>query len=337
MRHGEKVFAVAMLGSLFAHLATLAAVGDWWTLPREEVPFPLEARLEIAKPMANPKTGPSPSPPPAVPRSPPAPVETEPALSPPLPAPAPEPSTAPAVPAAVPAPQAVVLEPPPGPAAASASAAESRPGVRTLPERLVLVYDVRAGEDGFSLGQATYTWQTEEGRYRLESVAQATGLVSLFVSGRIVQTSEGRLGPAGLVPDEFAQTRGGRHADRARFDWDRRVLVLPQGEETLRDATQDLLSFPFHLAMTLDPELDYWMLPVTDGRRLKGYRFTLVGRETVDVGGQGLDALHVRGTRAFEGTLDVWLAPSRHWLPVRIRTEDQKGKVIILTLARLEG
>lgn len=332
MSRGERVFAAAALGSLLAHLALLATVGAWWNLPHREVPFPLEARLDMAKPAPEPA-------PAAVPagtkaeKSWPTPGTAEPVSPQPPPSPpeVPEPAAALEAPAVVHPQPAVVLESPPAPAPVPVHA--PRRGGRALPERLVLVYDVLAGEGGFNLGQATYTWQAGDGRYRLESVAQATGLASLFMSGRIVQTSEGRMGPSGLVPDEFVQTRGGKRADRARFDWERRVLALPQGEEALREGAQDLLSFPFHLAMTVDPELDYWILPVTDGRRFKGYRFTLVGRETVEVGGHGLETLHVRGTRALEGSLDVWLAPARHWLPVRIRTQDAKGKVIELTLA----
>jgi hypothetical protein len=123
----------------------------------------------------------------------------------------------------------------------------------------------------------------------------------------------------------------------ARFDWPGKRLFLAKGEEILRDNTQDLLSFPFHLAMTVAEGDGGWIVPVTNGRKLKGYRFTILGRESVEVGRERLEALHVQGTRAFEGNLDVWLAPNRHWLPVRIRTEDQKGKVMELTLARLEG
>jgi hypothetical protein len=48
-----------------------------------------------------------------------------------------------------------------------------------------------------------------------------------------------------------------------------------------------------------------------------------------------VETLHVQGSRAGDGSLDVWLAPTRHWLPMRIRTQDEKGKVIELNLAKL--
>jgi hypothetical protein len=202
---------------------------------------------------------------------------------------------------------------------------------------LVLVYNVQSGEGGFTLGQATTTWQAKGERYTLSNVAEASGLASLFMSGRIEQTSEGRIGPAGLMPEQFTMTRGQKRQDVVRFDWAEKRLILPKSEEPLRDNTQDILSFPFHLAMTLAEGDAGWILPVTNGRKLKGYRFSILGRETLEVGRERLEAVRVQGIRAFEGSLDVWLLPGHHWLPARIRTEDQQGKITELTLARLEG
>jgi hypothetical protein len=239
---------------------------------------------------------------------------------------------------AEPPPPAPVAEPaPPAQEAIQEAPATPRRSVRSLPEKLVLVYEVLAGEGGFNLGKATYTWSAQAGRYHLVSVGEATGLAAMFMSGSIVQTSEGRIGPQGLVPDQFWMSRNSRRQESARFDWERMQLLLPKGGEILRPNTQDLLSFPFHLAMTVIEGDEGWILPVTNGRKLRGYRFAVLGRERLETGESGLDTLHVQGSRAGDGTLDVWLAPSRHWLPVRIRTQDLKGKVMELTLADLSG
>jgi hypothetical protein len=65
---------------------------------------------------------------------------------------------------------------------------------------------------------------------------------------------------------------------------------------------------------------------------LRNYRFQAIGRESLKVGAERMETLRLQGSRSGEGSLDVWLAPARNWLPVRIRTQDQKGKVIVLTL-----
>ena len=73
-------------------------------------------------------------------------------------------------------------------------------------------------------------------------------------------------------------------------------------------------------------------MAVSNGRKLREYHFRNLGHERITQGEAEIDTLHLQGSRVGEGTLDVWLAPSRHWLPLRIRTLDQKGKVLGLNL-----
>jgi hypothetical protein len=193
---------------------------------------------------------------------------------------------------------------------------------------------VHSGEEGFGLGQAIYRWNQTEDRYHLESVAEATGLFSLFMSGRIRQVSEGRVSAEGLRPDLFSQSRGERRPDTARFDWTTGRIDLNGAEAALPAHAQDLLSFPFHLALTLTEGAPEWRMAVSNGRRLNDYAFLVLGRETLEISGETLETLHVRGARSGEGALDVWLAPARAWLPVRLRTLDTKGKVITLKLEK---
>lgn len=337
MPRAHRILASALLISLAIHLLMLASAGSWWTPPAEEIPFPIEASLVTPPAKAAPA--------PVQPK--PKPIQKAPAASapvlPPTPSPAmePEPVAAPAM-AASPAtaaaatPLAPVAEPPaptppPAPEAAAAEPALP-PALRQLPERLNLRYAVRAGDGGFNLGQAIYTWQRRDGHYTLVSIAQATGLASLFVSGKLVQTSEGTITAHGLRPEQYWLSRGERKQDTARFDWDARRLVQGNTGVELPAASQDVLSFPFHLAMAVDAMTTQWTLAVANGRKLREYQFRNLGHERLAQGETEIDTLHLQGSRAGEGTLDVWLAPSRHWLPLRIRTLDQKGKVMVLSL-----
>jgi hypothetical protein len=212
-------------------------------------------------------------------------------------------------------------------------AGQSTTVLRSLPAQVRLVYDVLAGEDGFKLGQAVYTWRADGRRYHLESVAEAQGAATLFLSGRVVQTSEGRIGTQGLAPEQFAHTRKEKPKGSARFDWANHQLVMSRGTEPLARGTQDLLSFPFHLALTVAEGGGGWQMPVTNGRKLKTYQFQVLGRERLPMGRAWVDVVHVRGSRGGDESLDVWLAPARDWLPLRIRTEDDKGVPLELKLA----
>ena len=178
-------------------------------------------------------------------------------------------------------------------------------------------------------------WRQHDGHYSLVSSAVASGLVSLFVSGQMVQSSEGEITSAGLRPDLYGISRNGRKPDTTRFDWGLGKMRHGDEDAELPPGSQDVLGFPFHLAMTVDESIREWHLWVSNGRKLQDYLFHNLGREHLKFGEAEVETLHLQGSRAGEGTLDVWLAPSRHWLPVRIRTQDQKGKVLTLKLEEI--
>lgn len=207
-----------------------------------------------------------------------------------------------------------------------------RQATRTLPERIELKFSVQSGEDGFVIGQSVYSGWVRDGRYSLTSVAEATGVTGVFVTGKIVQRSEGRITAQGLQPEQFSGEKGKRIQKPVRFDWSRQRLALPGGEVDLPAHTQDLLSFAFHLALVAEADNFDRILPVTNGKKLRDYRFRFIGREKLNSGANRIDTVYLRGSREGDGSLDVWLAPDRHWLPVRIRTLDDKGKTIVLSL-----
>jgi len=336
MRRGQRIFTAAIALSLSAHLIAVGSAGHWWVAPASEVPFPIEARLNLAAEPAPPVAA-LPSSPSAKTRLPPV---TEAAV-----APTPEPPP-PAMPQeevaaapqqvieAVQPVQTVAAPPVQIPTATEPVApAQALPRVlRNLPERIALRFIVQSGEDGFGIGQTTYSGQFRDGRYSLVSVTEATGITALFVSGKIIQTSEGRVTASGLQPEQFWSAKGEKRQLPVRFDWAQQRLLLPGGGVELAPQTQDLVSFPFHLAMLVHEGDAAWSLPVTNGKKLREYGFRVVGREQLTVGDSRIETLHLQGGRSGEGSLDVWLATARNWLPVRIRMLDQKGKVIVLTL-----
>jgi len=338
MTRAHRILASALLLSLAVHLLMLASAGSWWTAPVRDIPFPIEASLVLAEPahpaVAAPSLRPTRKKPARTvaatePASRPPPEPTPAAVAAPPPVAPPVETPPPAAPTEVPP----VAEPPPATPPPAATPLPAGPmAQRQLPERLNLRYAVQSGEGGFNIGQALYTWQQHDGHFSLVSIAQATGLASLFISGKLVQTSEGRVGEHGLQPEQYWLSRNEHRQDLAHFDWTQRRLVLSGNGVELPAACQDLLSFPFHLAMTVDESVRDWTLWVTNGRKLRDYQFHNLGRERLILGENEVETLHLQGTRGDEGSLDVWLAPSRHWLPLRIRTLDQKGKVLMLIL-----
>jgi hypothetical protein len=306
----------------------------------EEIGFPIEASLmpdrpAIPTPEAPVRPAPSPKPVPEPARNP----------TPPPPPPAPEPPayTPPVEPVATLAPEpprpveSVVPQPPPAVEAKVEAkpvpARPARPALRVLPGRVELRYAVQYGEGGFTAGEARYIWQSRNGRYSLVSTMEVKGLASLFVSGRIVQVSEGEVNEGGLAPGQYWLQQGERRRDNARFLWDQNQVVLgnDRGGIPLTPQAQDLLSFPFQLAMTVRSGEPAFNLGISNGRKFQEYRFQIVGEEHLELpGGHAVEAMHLQGGREGSGVLDVWLDRNAMFLPVQVRTLDQKGKQVTL-------
>jgi hypothetical protein len=334
----NRILAWALVVSCAVHLMLLGSAGGLFALPAAELDFPIEASLAAAEagpapaarpapPAARPVRPRPPPPAPAVPPESPRPVPPEPD---PVPLPVPPESPAVAEPESAPPtePAAESVAPPP-------ERPPSRQAVRELADDLVIRYSVQTGEGegGFVAGRATYIWHRRGGRYSLVSTVEATGLAALFISGRIVQVSEGAVDANGLRPDQYWLQRNERKQDVARFNWDRNQLTLAgRPGAALTSGVQDLLGFPFHLAITAREGEPPFTLGVTNGRKLNDYGFQVIGRTTLSLRGRQLDTLHLQGVREGEGVLDVWLDLARSGLPARIRTLDRKGKVMELHL-----
>jgi len=328
----SRAISLALILSVVLHLIGFEQIGGLAREAPVSLAFPIAARLEDPPPA--PSSPPRPAPPsstrpaapplfgetPIAPAQAPAVSEDAPRLDEPI-----EPLQAVAA-AEEPQPTQPQVEAHPAPVAAE------RPVRRQLPSSLSLSYAIQTSADGFTAGRAEYRWQSRNGRYSLLSTTQAVGVVALFMSGRIVQVSAGRLDETGLRPDQFWIRRNENRQESARFDWAGARLHLGEGrgEFDLPPQAQDLLSFAFHLALTADPderEFDLW---VTNGRRFKDYRFRNLGPARVEVAGHKRDTLHLRGSRPGEGQLDVWLDLDLGGLPLKIATVDNKERTFVL-------
>lgn len=288
-------------------------------LPEEHAPLVLEARLERLAP-----------PPHALPKAK------------PRPKPRPKPEARPAPQAEVP-PLAVTGESPPLEPVMPTPPAEAQPeepaksppvavpAPATLPARAELRYFLFKGDQGLNVGKVVQTWLRVGDAYTLTSTAEATGLFSLFVSGRHEQVSRGRITAAGLRPDSFSMQRGSAEKrDAARFDWEGGILHLDsegrQGTAKLVAGALDLLSFTYQFAFSL-PETGDIRIDLTNGRKLDSYRYRIVAEEMLETPLGTLKAVHLSKLRnpGEEGT-EIWLGMDYHYLPVKIRQTDKKGE-----------
>jgi hypothetical protein len=297
-----------------AALHLVALVGTRIELPQPEPDKPLTVKLEALPQPLPPK-------PAAVkPRRSPSPKIHTPIPEPRAPAPA-EPS--PAVAETAPAPAAVAGEP------ATEPAPPPKP-LTPLPQRIRIVYVLYKGDQQLNVGRMTHTWQMAGNQYTLTSVAEATGLFSLFVRGTLIQFSRGELAAEGLKPAEFWIQRGqsGNRTESASFDYTSRQLrygrVNEQRSQPLVAGTQDVLSVLYQLALTA-PHAGTLDLAVTNGRKFDHYVFHVEGEDMLETPLGSMKTQHLAKADADGSRLDVWLGADIQYLPVRLRITDKNG------------
>jgi uncharacterized Zn-binding protein involved in type VI secretion len=203
-----------------------------------------------------------------------------------------------------------------------------------LPREAHIVYDVLYGSAGMRVGRAEQHWRIEGGRYTLSTELKP------IVGSQIRYESSGRLGADGLVPERFAEYRGGNAQPRthAEFDWPQHQVHYgsdePLRQAPLSTGAQDVNALPYQLA---------WLgaraaraMQVVSGRGQSQQRFASAGSATLPLDGQ---PVALQGWRAVEGPdrTEVWLAPSLANLPLRVRrVDDDKELQFVAREARVE-
>jgi hypothetical protein len=144
-------------------------------------------------------------------------------------------------------------------------------------------------------------------------------------------SSRGQLDAAGLAPERFAVSRRGRERHAANFQRDQGLVSFAGPTRTwpLAAGAQDRLSWIVQLASILQaqPELaqpgaPISMMVVGAHGDAAVWTFVVQGPEVIG-GPQGEPMatvrLHRAARAAHDPQVEVWLAPSLHHLPVRLR------------------
>lgn len=209
------------------------------------------------------------------------------------------------------------------------------------PSRVEAEYRITSA--GVVVGRVKETFVREGERYRIESVTRAEGPLKLFLDDTVTLQSEGRVGPAGLVPLRFEQRRA-RDASRdilAAFDWPAAQLRSQyRGEsrsEPLPPGTQDRLSVMYQF-MNLRAESNDVRVPMSNGRKVEHYHYRRVEESVIATPAGEFATVHFE--RVLDspggGQAELWLAKDRFNLPVRVVFMDAKGLKLDQQLVSLD-
>lgn len=191
-----------------------------------------------------------------------------------------------------------------------------------------LAYELTGQGRGLHYGaEAVLDWRQDGHSY------QAMMEVSAFLLGSRSQTSSGRIGTEGLLPERFV--------DRARreritsFDQPAGQWLNEAGDSaaTMPAGTQDRLSVFIQLAIQLSglrhqpTQGDRWTLPVAASRAIENWTFDWRGIEELALPAGRILTWHLERQPLHSGEtrLEIWLAPELDFMPARLRLQQENG------------
>jgi hypothetical protein len=213
-----------------------------------------------------------------------------------------------------------------------------------LPPSADLTYSISARQRGFSLnGDALLAWRAGEGKYSVTAESHVAML------GKLTENrSSGSVDAYGLAPFEYYDKRFRKDATTTTFDRDGKTISFSDGKQSypIKGGEQDRVSISWQLAAIaraagarFKPGSD-WEFFVVGPRDADPWTFRVVGREKVQAGAAigMVDAIHVLrepppGSK--DQTLDLWLAPSQEWYPVKLRFTDNDRDYVEQTLEKI--
>jgi hypothetical protein len=220
------------------------------------------------------------------------------------------------------------------PATAMAAGQDDRPGAKykfDLPPSAELTYTVKASSHGIPLsGSGTIGWQQGNGKYTLVTEARS----GMF--GKVLEyRSEGTVDAWGLAPDTYYEKRIRKGAGTTTFRRDTKTIDLADSDNTvpIHGGEQDRSSAPWQLAAIAraSPQKfvpgSEWKFYVAGRRSADTWSFKVIGTETVKTGAGEVKAVHFSKAppKGKGQQVDLWLAPSLEWYPVRLVFMEDDG------------
>ncbi len=184
---------------------------------------------------------------------------------------------------------------------------------------------------------AELEWQVDGSQY------QARQSISAFLLGSMEQRSTGWLSDQGLQPVDFSDRRFFKTRS-VHFDWasDEALFTPARPAVRIGQGAQDRLSVFLQLAAMLQamPSLRQpgvrIEIPVLGSRSLQMWTFVVEGEELLELPGGAMQTLRLhRQPKAGEAeTAQLWVDPSRGFVPVRIHMLEGNGDEMDLSLKR---
>lgn len=205
-----------------------------------------------------------------------------------------------------------------------------------------LSYNLKVKQSGLSLnGVATVQWRAGDGKYSIAAESRAA------IFGKVVENhSEGAIDDYGLAPESFHEKRIRKEPYTTSFKRDTKTIAFTESDTTypILGGEQDRLSAQWQLAAIARATPDKfkpgseWNLFVAGRRDAEQWSFKVTKIETIQIGSGEVSAVHLvkePPAKSPGQKVDLWLAPSMDWYPVRVRFNDPDGDFVDQVLEKV--
>ena len=200
-----------------------------------------------------------------------------------------------------------------------------------VPATARLKYDIKGEVKGFPYfvnGDLQWTQDGKTYSARME--------ISHFLLGSRVQTSTGQIGAHGLEPIRFGDKVRSEVAAHFNYESNKVTFSANTPDVPMLPGAQDQLSVLMQAATMVAGEPRQFTQGSTlsfqavGSRSAENWVFTVGVSEKLDLPGGEISALHLwRDPNAqYDSKLEIWLAPSQGYLPVRIRLTQANGDLV---------
>lgn len=220
--------------------------------------------------------------------------------------------------------------------AATAAEVDAKQSIN-LPPSATLVYTIKARQSGITLGgDASVAWKTSEQKYSIVTETRA------MLFGKILDSSSvGSVDEYGLEPEKFNEKRFRKPESITSFDrkGDKKVISFSESTETypIKGGEQDRTSASWQLvAMARAAGNKFkpgseWKMFVAGRRDAETWTFKVMQNESLSTALGQLDTVHIIKAPppdSKDQQVELWLAPSLEWYPVRVRFSDADGDFV---------
>lgn len=216
------------------------------------------------------------------------------------------------------------------------------------PPATQLHYQVQALRGGNQMqGSAEFNWQHDGRQYQLQGETRMLFFTLLSIR------SSGEIDSAGLAPRLYQEKRWRRAETNTHFNRPRaEAPPHPTNGDTIsfsassatyprHPGSQDRFSVLWQLAgigranpALFAPEQQLQLF-VAGTRDAEIWQIKVLGNESLQFKGQTISSWHLQRLPrpgSYEQKLDIWLAPSEHWLPLRILYTEANGEYLHLLM-----